>query len=796
MNTKVDCVERASCFFKGCLIALAFLSLILSGCSSVPKSYTQGMEQYRSGSYEDAANSFEQAAKAMPKDEKISLTLADAHYKAAEASASEAEATAKLDLRAVIELYQTASDHAEKSLAALRPVLSRENSGPSLMDKLKKFKDARYQTLREQQEQQNEASLTLKAQINEELQAANTKLTKVLGETARILALNRSAPGSAYDEYVEYFPYVPYLPEVRDAKLEIEQITIKQLELDGFARINAMKYAEADQVFQRLGTILGGENRARAGMHAIESHKAFTDRHYRTAFAELVTISSIYPDSPFLKEYYEKTQLLLIETQLAQVDGLIARSELASQETAKAQPEQVDALIARNELASLIEAFEKLATLSEATKGNAVFLEMVDRRSKMLRPMVAACLVRRAENLKRLDEMLFSSLILQNLQLARQFDPSQVKTLDEDAAKAFGATSRKGEMRVYVSYEGGKGDSLEWARRLESDLIAALEKSGIPGLSIADKSSLKEAAPNDLSVVDLAIRGSVDAVEFTETGRDTPRRRSSKYVSGTRQVNNPEYQENEQACRDAEATYNSLYTAMESLKRECDNLNGFIAQSVCRMGISYVSEDAKNTACNKWHATPRTLDENVISSYQYDLYTVKLNGLVRGKCSLTDNLNRSETQCAEINEKIKREGTIITNAQPTDTEGIRDAEKDVPDLVNEQEAAYKKIAEAVSAELLKNVAALRSERYCKLAESQKNNLKAMEAYNLCAFFHDSNQPERRAELDAKLNKYFVISPDQAQAFGLQGNDTNIAWPASRAEVADSNLNAVIMKHRE
>jgi len=169
---------------------------------------------------------------------------------------------------------------------------------------------------------------------------------------------------------------------------------------------------------------------------------------------------------------------------------------------------------------------------------------------------------------------------------------------------------------------------------------------------------------------------------------------------------------------------------------------------------------------------------------------------VRGKCSLADNLNRSETQCTAINEKIKREGTIITNAQSTDTEGIRDAEVDVPDLVNEQETAYKKIAEDISAELLKNVAALRAERFCKLAESQKDNLKAMEAYSMCAYVLNSDQSERRAELDANLDKFFLISPAQALAFGVQGNDASVVWPSSRAEVGDNDMKIVILKQRE
>jgi hypothetical protein len=172
--------------------------------------------------------------------------------------------------------------------------------------------------------------------------------------------------------------------------------------------------------------------------------------------------------------------------------------------------------------------------------------------------------------------------------------------------------SRKSEMKVYVAYEGAGGLALEWAKRLESDLLSNLEKSGIPGISILDQNSLKGANPSDHSVVDLVIKGSMEAVEFTETGRDTPSRRSSRYVSGTRQVNNPEYSRAEQACRQAEATYNRLSALREKAQRECNNIGDAILRMVCDAGVSYVSENDKNTACAKWQATPMTRDQNVV----------------------------------------------------------------------------------------------------------------------------------------------------------------------------------------
>lgn len=780
---KAVCRESELNHLFTCFIPFIFLCCSLSGCSSLsaltaPKSFTDGTALYQSGNYDEASRLFEETVRANPNDESFVLALAEAHYKAAEADFRRAENAGAQDLRSIIEHCRNAAARAEKSIAALSVSLSKPDMGPSLMDKMKKIKDEKHKPLREQQEAVSRDATDLKKLSSEKLQAAQADLDKVLRETARILSLNRASPASAYDEYVPFFIYAKYLQEVRDAKLEIEQITIRQLELNGLAQINALKYTEAEKAFTRAGAIEGGSDIAKAGLLAVAAQKALAGKNYAVAFEKLLEIRSIHPASAFLKAHYEKTQLLLLKIKLAEVDALIAKGALPG----------------------FIAALEKLAEFSDATKGvaqgNAEFLATIEKRTKLLRSMVATDLIRRAAQLKKEGATLYSSLILRSLQLARQFDPEQVNKLEEDAVNALDITSRKSEMKVYVAYEGAGGLALEWAKRLESDLLSNLEKSGIPGVSILDQNSLKGAETGNLNVVDMAIKGSMDAVEFTENGRDTPSRRSSRYVSGTRQVHNPEYPRAEQACRQAEANYNRLSALREKAQRECNNIGDAILRMVCDAGVSYVSENDKNTTCAKWQATPMTRDENVVSSYQYDQYAVKLNGLVRSKCAMVDNLNRSAEQCTAINEKIKREGTIIANTQSTDTQGVRDAEVDVPDLLKEQETAYKQVFETVSAELLKNVAAVRAGRYCKQAKSQNNNLKAMEAYSMCAFVLDQDRAERGAELNDKLNKFFVISPAQAQTLGVQGKGENMAWPSSHAEVEDKGMNVGMLKQRK
>ena len=68
----------------------------------------------------------------------------------------------------------------------------------------------------------------------------------------------------------------------------------------------------------------------------------------------------------------------------------------------------------------------------------------------------------------------------------------------------------------------------------------------------------------------------------------------------------------------------------------------------------------------------------------------------------------------------------------------------------------------------------------------------MEAFSLCAYLSGNEQNKRRAELEEKLNKYFMVTPEQAKAFGAKENDASASWPAL-AEVSDSDLKVVMAK---
>jgi hypothetical protein len=401
--------------------------------------------------------------------------------------------------------------------------------------------------------------------------------------------------------------------------------------------------------------------------------------------------------------------------------------------------------------------------------------------------------IQRAKQLISEDEFLYSSLILRSLRLARQFDPEQVKDLENEVVKANGVTAKKKEMRVFVSYEGSTDLSNEWAKRLTSDLYDMLDKSGIPGLTVLDRNSLKDANPRNIAATDLVIKGNFDNVDFTERGRDSPRSRSSKYISGTKTVTNPDYQPAWQSCREAEGRYNSMAQQMEQLSQQCNSLDGFLAQSACKVGLSVVSSYEKDAACGKARSTPQSLTKNIISNYQYEFYTISLSKSVQSNCTLADNLSNTEIHCAPIGENSKSEGTMIAKSQPSDTEGIRDGEDHVPNLADEKDSTYSKIFKAVSEEVKQKVIADIGERFCKLAKSKKENLHAVEAASLCEFAVNDDQKNLRDESNAKLNAYFLISPEKAQIYGVQSKTEAASWPSTFGEVGDNDIQKVRMK---
>lgn len=743
------------------LTALA-LALSLSGCVLMqPKGYTEATTQLDQGDYESSTRSFEQLAAENPDNESVQTALSESRYKVAEAAFNQGESTAEHNLRKRIELYRKSTAVAGQSLAALKTLLARPYDGPSVADRAQKMMVAEYRSPRERQEIQNRQTADLHARATLALQKTSGRLEQVLADSQRLLEKNRSAPGSAYDEFVPLFPFAPHLAEVQAAKTEVEQITVAHLEKTGLEQVERKDYAGATQNFERLGKVEGGEQRGIAGGHAIVAHQAFMAKNYDAAYDAMVAVRKAYPESPFLRAYYEKTQGLVIGVHIKAIDKQIATGKTPG----------------------MIEAFDRLMRLIAVAEGNAALGATLEPRRATLRKKIAADYIRQALALRKQDEALYSGLILRHLRIARQLDPEQADAHEAVAAKALGATQRKAELKVLVAFGGGNdGRRAELANRLNTDLMSAIEQQGLPGVSTVDRAA---GSPGDLVSADVVIQGSVDAVEFVEGGRDAPRRKSSKYVSGTRQVKNPRYDQAKEAYEEAEQTYQKLRVAADASKRECRRLDNVIARIACEAAISYFSSADRDSAYAAFKSTPEYVPENIISGYQYDEYTVRLNGQIRGQCKLVDNLTRSEAACTPINEKIKREGTIVRNAQARDTEGIRNRETDVPDIGREQEALFSSISAAVSADLVKRVAASRTERYCRLAENldkRGSRQNAAEAYSLCLTIAGKDLGDRAAQFEARLNTHFGITPAQVQAFATVPAETVAKWPeAEEAE---------------
>ncbi|MEA3410852.1 MAG: hypothetical protein U9R74_04860 [Pseudomonadota bacterium] len=97
-----------------------------------------------------------------------------------------------------------------------------------------------------------------------------------------------------------------------------------------------------------------------------------------------------------------------------------------------------------------------------------------------------------------------------------------------------------------------------------------------------------------------------------ESGRQNPRRVASRYVAGTRQVENPGWYDAQRNYEQAQQQYNQnqrQQQQMQSQARQGDTSDWAAALSGLSAGLSEVS---LSSARNEAYSTPRYVDEEVI----------------------------------------------------------------------------------------------------------------------------------------------------------------------------------------
>ena len=195
-----------------------------------------------------------------------------------------------------------------------------------------------------------------------------------------------------------------------------------------------------------------------------------------------------------------------------------------------------------------------------------------------------------------------------------------------------------------------------------------LREQGL-GQGFLDESTAIEV--KKIKGIQAGIRGEVVKLEVKESGRDRPSYGSARYVSGTRYVPNPAYQQAQadvqamqqrvlQAQRDLNAQKQQQNQIMMNQQGSPNKMSGLIAglgqlgTALSEQGVIRARNDLA-AAQNRLARTPMQVEEDIYSDYRYEIFDLKLQGEVVIALKV---INYTTSEISEVHTIRKRDEAV------------------------------------------------------------------------------------------------------------------------------------------
>jgi hypothetical protein len=243
-------------------------------------------------------------------------------------------------------------------------------------------------------------------------------------------------------------------------------------------------------------------------------------------------------------------------------------------------------------------------------------------------------------------------------------------------------------VRVQFLDQTSQRDSAGFVGQIESAIIGDLESSGISVRVLRATDPL----PHDVEP-DFQLEG--DVIQHHVSAPSTPEQIPSEYVVGTHDVPNEEWNKADQAVE----------AAKEELVAAQGTLSGAVTRgkhvSTAQKAVT-VAEDKVNKLISARDLIPKTKTEDIPRPYTYTKKTIKVNGVVQLRFSISQPLSEqtSEPMAAPvtITKEDKQTAVVLSNVSPADRNGVVNSGSE-PDLdefkVNLETVALQELVEAV-----------------------------------------------------------------------------------------------------
>ena len=591
---------------------------------------------------------------------------------------------------------------------------------------------------------------------------------KVVLKAQSLKTIPKNKTENAYLDCNLLSPFKDYIPEVKDTYDFISNQLVKELSEKGWASFDKEKLSDARSSFDKILKYFPGNSVGTDGSSCVKIYEGMKKQDFKNSYVLLQDLKKGVPSALCLG----KMEKNLIEK--------LIKSEFAI--ALKKEKEK--------KLSSSFEAIDHYNFLINLSELSDEQRKITAQKLTEARGLSASLLIAKAKGLSSARENY--PLVWTMLKWAYRFDPvstEKMKPLLEDAYKYIQERKdfknllilKKNEGELYVQLEQSIRSQIVTASPTppNSEFITmsakeALGEDYVNGLKqLQDISRAPASVKKQVSSYDYILWLNLLDYKTEEYGANQPYYKSSRYVSGTRMLDNQDWFVAQQEFQRAQADYNQSYQYNQQMMSQCNNMSNPFAAGICKGAWGSLSTAGVDNARAKLNATPRYIQENIISDYTYRQYKVGVNLYIRVEERMLDNKENKLIPLKTIEYKVTRkEGEILEGVQPSDVNGIKEGRFSVPDLQNEKRVGNDKIASDVLTDLKDIVAREKGMRYCHTKGIKKES-EVMASYQLCLMFTENpesfkDKPEyiQLETAKKKLNQYYQITAADIQKYAL------------------------------
>ncbi|NDV26033.1 tetratricopeptide repeat protein [Desulfovibrio sp. JC010] len=423
-------------------------------------------------------------------------------------------------------------------------------------------------------------------------------------------------------------PYAQTLPDLDDRISALKHEAAVYYDSQADAAIDKGSYQSAYDFsgqameMQPLPTY---EQKNLALHHLLLSSQALQQRNYRKAYDEIQNGLNFVPDNQKLLAYKHKLEsqwadLLYNESISAYNEGRLAKANAGLTQISRMKPGYLNVEEMLNEIRQTLAAeyyAEAMAIMDEGDKSKA-------------------------------------GTVLANLLLVREQGLPQYWDIDEKIREAKKQLFQETELRVSFDVDNESAEPGA-SGYVKDRLLSRLKDSNLKNVRLLERATMDEILREQglgqgfldestalqvkkIKGVQAGIKGSIIKVTAVESGREKPSYGSSKYISGTRMVPNPEYQKVQMELQQAQNAVMMAQSKVNNAQMGAAQapMGGGLAGAMIALGSSMEVAGAQGqlndaqadlaAAQNRMSNTPMQLQEEIESDYRYEIFDLTMEG--------------------------------------------------------------------------------------------------------------------------------------------------------------------------